>query len=85
MDLQCLVTFSVTLCKFQDQGTGKMIGLVREQNGLYLLEEARGICSTKIQLPLSLMSESLPSHNKDIWLCHYHLGHPSFNTLKIVS
>ncbi|KAG4394810.1 hypothetical protein GLYMA_20G104900v4 [Glycine max] len=71
--------------KLEDQGTGKMIGLVREQNGLYLLEEARGICSTKIQLPLSLMSESLPSHNKDIWLCHYHLGHPSFNTLKIVS
>ena len=36
------------------------------------------------QLPLSLLSESLGSHNKDIWLCHYRLGHPSFSTLKIM-
>ena len=56
-DLQCLVTFSPTLCKFQDQGTGKMIGLTTEENELYLLKEAHGTCSTKSQLPLSLLSE----------------------------
>ena len=83
-DLQCLVTFSPTLCKFQDQGKGKMIGLAREENGLYLLKEARGTGSTKSQLPLSLLSESLSSHNKEIWLCHFRLGHPSFSTLKIM-
>ena len=65
-DLQCLVTFSPTLRKFQDQGMGEMIRYAREENGLYLLEEARGTCSNKSQLPLSLLSESPPSHNKDI-------------------
>ena len=84
MDLQCLVTFSPTLCKFKDQGTGKMVRVAREENGLYLFEEACGTCSTMSQLPLSLLSKSLPSHNKDIWLCHYRLGHPSFSTLKIM-
>ena len=63
---------------------GKMIGLAREENGFYLLEKARGTCSTKSQLPMFLLSESLSSHNKDLWLCHYRLGHPSFSTLKIM-
>ena len=31
-----------------------------------------------------MLSESLSSHNKDLWLCHYRLGHPSFSTLKIM-
>ena len=61
-----------------------MIGLAREENGFYLLEKARGTCSTKSQLPMFLLSESLSSHNKDLWLCHYRLGHPSFSTLKIM-
>ena len=81
-DLQCLVTFTPTLCKFQDQETGKMIGLAREDNGLYLLMEARETSSIKSQLPLSLLSESIPSLNKEIWLRHFRLGHPSFSTLK---
>ena len=38
-DLNCVVTFSSALCKFQDQSTGTMIGLARETNGLYFLKE----------------------------------------------
>ena len=41
-DLNCMVTFSFALCKFQDQSTGTMIGLARERNGLYFLEEPDG-------------------------------------------
>lgn len=34
MDLHCLVFFNPITCQFQDQGTRKLIGLAREDNGL---------------------------------------------------
>lgn len=37
-DLGWKVTFSHYSCIFQDQGNGKMIGLAKEKNGLYLDE-----------------------------------------------
>jgi len=46
MDLHCLVFFNPTTCQFQDQGTGKVIGLATEDNGLYLPEGNR-MCRTE--------------------------------------
>ena len=38
-NLNCRVTFFSTHCIFQEQVTGRMIGLARERNGLYYPEE----------------------------------------------
>lgn len=47
-DLQCLVTFSPTLRKFQDQGMGEMIRFAREENGLYLLESTSIVFAVRV-------------------------------------
>lgn len=60
-----------------------MIGLARERNGLYYLESDEKN-STKNNLPFSFLYESSLSHKNKIWLYHLHLGHPSFNVLKII-
>ena len=36
-DLSCHVTFDASFCEFQDQGSGRKIGLAKEHNGLYFL------------------------------------------------
>ena len=66
------------LCVFQEQGSGRRIGLAKERNGLYHLELSQ---KTSNNLSLSFLSSS----NKDtIWLDHLHLGHPSFSVLKVM-
>lgn len=37
MDLQYSMFFNSTPCQFQDQGMGKVIGLDKEDSGIYLL------------------------------------------------
>jgi len=44
----------------------KMIGLAKEDKGLYLLEDANKMRSTKSQNPLSLMSETTLSNKGKI-------------------
>ena len=61
-----------------------MIGLAKERNGLYFLEEPDGQNSIQDRIPLSLLSESSLSNKNKIWLYHLRLGHPSFNILKII-
>jgi len=58
IDLHYLVPFNL----IQDQGMGKMIGLAKEDNGLYLLEDANRMSRTKNQIPLSLLLESTLSN-----------------------
>ena len=82
-DLNCIVTFFPTHCIFHDQGTGKMIGLAKEQNGLYHLDESNGQNST-LKHSVSLLSESILSNKNKIWLHHLRLGHPSFSVLRIL-
>jgi len=60
-DLQCLVTFSPTLCKFQDQGTGK-IRLAREENGPTFLRKLVGHVALKVNFHcLCCQSRFLPT------------------------
>ena len=72
-DLKCYAIFFFhSYCVFQEQGSGKRIGLSKKRNGLYHLELYQ---KTSNDLSLSFLSSS----NKDtIWLYHLCLGHPSF-------
>lgn len=71
-DLKCYATFFPSYCVFQEQGSGRRIGLAKERNGLYHLESSQ---KSNNNLSLSFLSSS----NKDaIWLYHLRLGHPSF-------
>ena len=80
-DLPCRITFFTSYCEFQDQDSGKKIGLAKEHNGLYYLS-----ASNQPELIKSVLSTSLFSlSNKDvIWLHHRRLGHLSFSKLKIM-
>lgn len=77
-DLKCYATFFPSYCVFQDQGSGRRIGLAKERSGLYHLESSQRVRSN---FSLSFLSSS----NKDaIWLYHLRLGHPSFRVLKLM-
>ena len=76
-DLKCYAIFSL-LSVFQEHGSRRRIGLVKERNGLYHLELSQ---KTSNNLSLSFLSSS----NKDaIWLYHLRLDHPSFRVLKVM-
>ena len=80
-DLSCRVIFDASFCEFQDQGSGRKIGLAKEHNGLYFLRT-----SSQPELVKSTLSTSFfSSSNKDvIWLHHRRLGHMPFSTLKLM-
>ena len=75
-DLSCRVIFDASFCEFQDQGSGRKIGLVKEHNGLYFLS-----ISSQLELVKSTLSTSFfSSSNKDvIWLHHRRLGYVPFS------
>ena len=76
--LKCYTTFSPSYCVFQEQGSGRMIGLAKEMNGLYHLQLFHKT-SNNLTFPF------LSSLNKDtIWLYHIRLGHPSFRVTKVM-
>ena len=80
-DLTCRVIFDASFCEFQDQGSGRKIGLAKEHNRLYYLNT-----SSQPELVKSNLSTSFFSSSKEyvIWLHHTRLGHVSFSTLKIM-
>ena len=65
-DLKCRAIFESSHCVFQD---------LESSDGLYILDE--GTDSHKGQEKTCLQIVSCPS-NKDIYLMHFRLGHPSF-------
>ena len=79
--MNCNVLFYHSHCIFQDQDSGKRIGLAKEKNGLYYLEESYRSNIVKNKLSLSFLSLS---KQDTIWLYHFRLGHPSFEILKIM-
>ncbi|KAL5787125.1 hypothetical protein ACOSP7_004074 [Xanthoceras sorbifolium] len=81
--MNCNVVFYSSDCVFQDQGSGKRIGLAKEINGLYYLETPNNPNSMKNGLSLSFLSESTLNKDK-LWFYHLRLGHPSVGTLKVM-
>ncbi|CAH9126355.1 unnamed protein product [Cuscuta epithymum] len=63
-----------------DLASGKMIGSAREEDGLYIFD--KGTESNKQgQRTTCLQTITFPS-DKELYLIHYRLGHPSFHYLK---
>ena len=79
-DLSYRVIFDASFCEFQDQGSGRKIGLAKEHNGLYFLST-----SSQPELVKSTLSTSFfSSSNKDVILLHHkRLVHVPFSTLKL--
>lgn len=79
-DMNCTVLFYPSHCVFQDQGSGKRIGLAKEKGGLYYLD------ASTLHYPTvkHVFSESClsASNNDAIWRHHFRFGHPSFTVLK---
>ena len=79
-DLNCIANFHPNHCVFQDQCTGKKIGSAKEVDRLFLLEEKmQGDEIKKVY-----QAESSIAENKEVWLWHCRLGHPSFSYLKLL-
>ena len=56
-----------------------MIGHASEKEGLHFLEAKSDKYDS---IPLSYMSEEHTTNKTQVWLSHFHLGHPSFSLLK---
>jgi len=80
-DLNCFAVFSPHMCKLQDKGMGKTIGVARVHNGLYILD-GKGEGSIRKQHSLAYSSSQSTSNISTIWLHHFRLGYPSFIVLK---
>ena len=74
-DLNCSVNFTQSECSFQDLFIGKVIGHAREEGGLFLLEAESG---TTCLTPHTYLSEHHTPAKEQVWLSHFHLGHPPF-------
>ncbi|KAF3662745.1 hypothetical protein FXO38_11003 [Capsicum annuum] len=70
-ELCCSVSFFLDFCVFQALYTGKLMGIGREREGLYILKE---------ELMGSVASASRVADNNKLW--HHRLGHPSFGEMQ---
>lgn len=75
-DQNCIVTCFPTHCEFQEQSSGKMIGIAKEYNGLYYFTGSSSMSHYPKHLSLSVTSKS------NVLLWHQRLGHPSFDYLR---
>ena len=78
------MVFYPSHCVFQDQSSGKTIGFAKEKKGLYYLDVPSDQNRIENKFPLPFLTKSSISNKDKIWLYHLHLGHPSFNTLKVL-
>ena len=71
------------MCEFQDKKTGKMIGVAKVRNGLYILDGENNCSIRRQQQHVAYSSSSQSTSNlSSIWLQHFRLGHPPFRLLK---
>ena len=75
----CYLIFLGSFCYIQDLALWIMIGLGREQNGLYLLDNKYKDLSS---IPAATHYHSVSTHF-DLW--HFRLGHPSSGKLELVN
>ncbi|XP_019232509.1 PREDICTED: uncharacterized protein LOC109213202 [Nicotiana attenuata] len=82
-ELQCLVAFFPDFCIFQDLYNGHVLGIGKEEHGLYLL---KGNSFQKSQLlnkcahTANLSSESISDESTHLW--HLRLGHAPIDVIK---
>jgi hypothetical protein len=74
-DLNCLVLMYPTFCLIQDILTKEIIGRGTKRGGLYYVEDFSMGRAYHMQ-------HSVGIKEKEIWLWHYRLGHPSFTYMK---
>lgn len=73
-DLLCCVSFFPNFCVLQDLYRGKVIGIGRESEGVYLLKD-----SIKAVVGAAIRNDN----STTLW--HLRLGHPSFTAMKHIS
>ena len=79
-ELNCCAYFLPDSCVFQELTTGRTIGNAEEHDGLYFLED--GSATNKIGQKASCLQIFSFPDNKEVYLQHFRLGHPSFSYLK---
>lgn len=80
-DHQCRVIFTEFDCVFQDRNSGKMIGVAREHDGLYVLETSP-VTSMNFNALMVESDDRLRQEKLMLW--HSRLGHPSYEYMKHV-
>lgn len=70
-DLSCSISFFPNFCTLQDFYSGKVIGIGREHNGLYMLKD---------EVPAVIGGTIKPDNHIDLW--HIRLGHPSLKAMQ---
>ena len=84
MILNIVLFFFPSYCVFQDQSTGRRIGLAKEKDGLYFFEELGECGRVKSLSSSSFQTKSVMTNKEEIWLQHRRLGHPSFGILQLM-
>jgi len=74
-EMNCVVLMFPTFCLLQDILTKEIIGRDTERGGLYYVDKVAH--KGHVMLAHGTVTRQL-------WLCHRHLGHPSFGYLKIL-
>ncbi|KAG8482872.1 hypothetical protein CXB51_023953 [Gossypium anomalum] len=78
-DLHCFVAFYPHFCIFQDLSSGKMKGIGREQDGLYIFQPSQTVMSPKSASTLGNNLFSTTADSSLLW--HSRLGHTSISRL----
>ncbi|KAK6775868.1 hypothetical protein RDI58_026869 [Solanum bulbocastanum] len=80
-ELSCVVTFFPDFCIFQALSNGKVMGIGKEREGLYILKES--ITSPTSDTSTNLSTKISSSVEDTLW--HYRLGHPSCAAMQHIS
>ena len=75
-ELNCVDLMYPTFCLFQDILTKEIIGRGTKREGLYYMDDFNSGRTNNMQ------QHSISAKEKQIWLWHHRLGHPSFSYLK---
>ena len=81
-ELSCFVSFYPDFCLFQDLSTGKVKGIGREKDGLYLMNSKNSTKRAVAGNTITKMECADRLNKTDLLLWHKRLGHASSTTMK---